>query len=546
MHASTTAANPNRTDQPDEQHPLSPSNYFSASYDNVGNMEYARQLAAIDNPMHSNVTKGAKKTPLEVQLGLTLLPVRYLPRALAKSATDSASPPFLHYIPNKLRDNIYLDGYLNKINNRLHQFESTMHETFPNGLNGISQSDIIETLDKTKEGRSLISDLGKTMREWDGSDLVNNTIQYYFKDHEKGGPGITKESRLRLKRKMSDSLFEIMFDTALGVGSFWYTRKVQSNVHQDIMSIYGEAVSFENGKPAETIVDDDISNSSNKIINQTVTNYRNKRALRYGISSMPFLKHIPSIRALQWGEATVAAWGTMWAVDIMGREPTMLENFRSFVNDKLNPLYGIGDPIKSSEIIDLYQQYAYRFAPEISFKSISVNDEDANRMWAQSEKLFGRIANLMNESYNFKHTAEIDPETNTHKINADFTLPKFIYLMGHGLINARKPEWSMAFVEIANKFPDMEAVKDAAQAMQNNVNLSEVVEKYGIDLNPTGHVNGIAKHAHTAPLAKAPKQEEATPKAATAEAKPDTSVSAKSLKSDNLNREPATTSRASA
>lgn len=543
---------------PPPQSPIgNPAPYFSPSYNYPANLNATQYSAAMMNPMHASTSKGAKKTPLEVQLGLTALPIRYLPRALAKSATDSASPSILHKISgiSWVRDNFYFPAYLDSLNKRLNQFNPHIASLFPEGTHNLDGQKILERMRASPEGKTLIDDIKKLQGRWDASNLANNTVEYFLANHGKNKVNsITKESHDRLRGRMGEMMFELAFDNIIGAGSWYYTRKVQSGVHNDIMSIYSEAVSFENGKPARDIKDNDIAGSSNEIIRSTVKNYRNKRALRYGISTMPFLKNVPSLRALQWGEATVAAWGIMWARDILVREPTMLENFRSFINDKLNPLYGIGDPIKSSEIIDLYQQYAYRFHPEISFRSISVNDEDANLMWAQSEKLFGRVAELMNESYNFKHTTELDPETHAPKVKANFTLPKLIYLMGHGLLNARRPEWSMVFLELANQSVDMHEVKEAAKAMQQNVGLSEIVEKYGIDLNPNNHINGVAAYARpkatanaTAPEQPKDAETKSAPSTDASRRKPSTKVQSDGLKADNLNHEIAASSaRASA
>lgn len=445
-----------------------------------------RQQAAALNPIHANVSPQPIKTPREVQAGLAALVARYLARAYTKSITDSAAPEFFRKYTgaNWFRDRVFANQHIENINARLQQFTPHIPHVFGVDPVTLDEADIMRRLRGKSEGETLLKDIHKLMNHWDGGELAHNTIQYFFKKPHLGG--ISFDSRSRIKSKMSEALFETYYDTLFGIGSILYTRSMQSGVRRDIQNIYAEAVGFEASKDPKDIALQDIRDSSNEIIQSTMKNYDRKRLIRYGITAIPFLRWVPQVRAIHWGEAAIGGWGLLWAADVWGREPTMLENFRSFVNSKLNPLYGIGEPIKSSDIIDLYQQYSYRFHPDIAFRSISVNDEDANLMWAKSERIFGRIASLMNESYNFKHTTELDPNTNLPKVKADFTLPKFIYLMGNGLLNARRPEWSMAFIELANQSPDMSAVKEAAKAMRQNASLADIVQKYNIDMPTEG------------------------------------------------------------
>lgn len=463
---------------------------------NMDNLQETKQQTADINPIHTRVTPQPIKTPLEVQLGLTALIIRYAGRALVKSATDNASPEWMHKYSgaNWFRE-LHAVPLIDKINTRLQNFIPEFYRLFPDNL-AERPADIIGELEKHASGRELLNDVRKLHSRWDAGTVADNTTEYFLRNLKQGKPYITVGSEKRIRRAMSEMLFETGYDNALAFGSLCYTSRVQKNIVKDIMSIYSEAVAYEKDKDARAITEDDITSSQNQIIQSTIQNYKSKRALRYTISVAPLLKNVPPLRALQWGEAAIAGWGALWAFDIWGREPTMLESFRSFVNAKLNPLYGVSEPIKSAEIIDMYQQYAYRFAPEQAFRSISINDEDANRMWAKSEKVFVRIAELMNDSYNYKHTTMLDPDTDSPVAPggkaADFTLPKFIYLLGHGLINARRPEWSMAFVEISNSY-DMKAVKEAQRAYRDGASLSDVLAKYPVNLNPNGHINGVSE-----------------------------------------------------
>lgn len=463
-----------------------------------------RELVAKSAPPHVGVTSEPKKTPLEAQLLLLYFPIRYGPRSFFKSGFDTGVPESVRkyfFLSNAIRDGLFgADRYIGKIEKLLQDNQPMLKEIFPVSSPIPDSNEVfkeqIKSYHDTKGnavGRDFRNQLKNLLRLWDGGDLVDNTARAFVKEMHRanvtlGSIPAGSAARKNIIKKMNELMFETMYDTSIGVGSMLYTSFVQKNIAQDIESLYREAVAYETGKPIESITRDDISQSDNQIIQSTMNNFSWKKAFRYGLTAVPFLKLVPALRPYQWGEAAIAGWAFMVARDIWGRQPTMLENFRSFVNDKLNPLYGISDQITTADIINIYQQYAYRFAQESAFKSVASNDVDANLMWARSEKVFTRIAELMNESYNYKHaTSSENPVA-----QADFTLPKFIYLLGHGLIDARKPEWSMAFVEIANRY-DMNALRDAEKAFKSGANIEEVLSRYPVDLNPSQHYNGISR-----------------------------------------------------
>lgn len=472
-------------------------------------LENTQQQAAAMNPPHTDTTKIPWTTPWDVRLGLTLLPARYVLRGLIQTWTSPRAPEWLqaatgiHWVENHRAKPI-----LDSVNTLYSQHKPDIQALF-HGENVFSLSShaIFTRLTSSPAGRELIEQ-NRAIHEKHGlGNYARDNLKFAIRNHLNGPFRLTEESSKRIRDIVTSDMFEVVYDNALGLGSLGMAYHIRRNVLSDMHSVYSEAVGFELNKDPSEVTEDDIFNSGNQIIQSTVKNFNRNQKFRFGISAIPFLKNIRPMRFAHLGDMAVGAWAAMWAFDIWGREPTMLENFMNFINDKLNPLYGISDPIKSSDIINMYQQYAFRFAPERAFRSISVNDEDSNVMWAQSEKIFVRIAELMNESYNFKHTTRLDPETRTPVSSADFTMPKFIYLLGHGLINTRRPEWSMAFIEIANAF-DMEAVKEAAKAFHDGAPLEQVLQKYPVNLNPNGHVNGISRPvllaAHSQPVLQTP------------------------------------------
>jgi hypothetical protein len=444
------------------------------------------------NPPHTRTTKIPHETPWDVRFALALLPARYLFRSVTNSITDSAAPQILKSITDPLK-NAYANQAYSQIEANLEELVKHKDTLFPKGVPQ-DADEVFDILESSPLGRKFMETNQKLHTRWDSPrKTAFDSLRYYVRRHDQTGKlGLTHISKADIRSGLSGMMFETLYDNSLGLGSLAYTYKVQSNVLADIQSIYSEVVGFEQDKDPAKVSKDDIFNSENRIIQSTVSNYRSKFAKRVGISMIPFAKNVPALRALHLGDFAIGAWGAMWAWDIWGREPTLLESFSWFINDKLNPSYGVGEPIRSADIINLYQQYTLKFDQENAFTRVVANDPESVRIWGQGEKVFQRIADLMNKSYNFKHTTPIDKETGQPEAAENFRLPHFIYLLGHDLIKIREPDWTMAAIEVANKYGIAE-VKKIATLEHTPANLQKVIDDYQIDLNPLGHINSLSK-----------------------------------------------------
>ncbi|MCI5050003.1 MAG: hypothetical protein MRY32_06690 [Rickettsiales bacterium] len=448
------------------------------------------------NPQHAQVNDVNQKTDQTVRLGLTALPARYIFRGMFKSFSDSATPFWLRkYTSEPVLNHIYANPLFEKINNHLAQYN--IEDIVPaDNLTKLRNTDvplsekrdIVErALRDTPKGQELKQFMRDTLRKFDSTGDFYNTLEYAIIEGDPSKPGkiaLTNGSKKRIKSNLSEPVFESLYDNSLGVGSLLMTHTIRKRILHDIESLYSETVGYELGKDPHAVTRDDIFNSDNTIIQSTAKNFTQKQWTRLGISAIPFMKNIPSLKAAQFGELGIGAWGVLWAYDTWGRESTMLELLTEFVNDRLNPKFGIGDPIKPSDIINLYQNYAVKFRPETAFKSVATSDIAEDQLWLRSEGVFREIATLMNESYNYKHTSEVDPKTGLPGDPADFKLPKFIYLLGHDMINVNEPEWSMAYIKIANEY-DMEAVKEVRRAQLRGVDLEKILKKYPVDPSMT-------------------------------------------------------------
>ncbi|MFZ4125615.1 MAG: hypothetical protein ACOYJ2_06045, partial [Rickettsiales bacterium] len=84
----------------------------------------------------------------------------------------------------------------------------------------------------------------------------------------------------------------------------------------------------------------------------------------------------------------------------------------------------------------------------------------------------------MNLTYAYKHQTMLDTQGNVVP-QANFPLPKLIYLLGHDLIDTRNPETTLAYIEIANRH-GMEAVKEMQTGLAQGKTLEQFLEKYPI------------------------------------------------------------------
>lgn len=465
-------------------------------------------------PLHARVSEVPIRTPVDVRLGVALVPARYVLRWLAEAVT-STNTFFKQHTLDPIIKRI-TPSYYGAINTRLAALShGELKEMLGTALDASTSFDmeaqkdiLMGQITRSPAGQRLIRDIARIQRVWGAGGEAENTVEYALRDYVTKArdastldglvPTMTLKSMEKiLPGKMPESIFKLIYDNMLGVASFGMTYAVRQRVLNDMTSLFSETVAYELDKSVDQVTKADIFASKNNIIESTVENYRAKLGQRLAISMVPFLKNLKSVRALGFSDLAVGLWGGFWAYDVWGREPTMLELFSDFANDKLNPKFGIGDKFRSGEIINLYQQYAIKFHPDWAYNGVLTSDPAEHRIWAQSEKIFERVADLMNHTYNYKHPAHIDPETGFPTSTAKFPLPKLIYLLGHDLINVHRPEWSLAYVEIANEH-GMKAVKDVQKLEAEGVPLPEVLTRYPLSsaLMATSHVPPAIQQEH--------------------------------------------------
>ena len=298
------------------------------------------------------------------------------------------------------------------------------------------------------------------------------------------------------------------YNASLGIGSLILTTSYSATVYKDIKNIFSEAVGEELGKPTNEVSFNDIQNSHNKIVRKTLENFWQKLVGRLAIDSL----FIPAslLRNTAAGDLVLGLKGGALFLETWKRKTTMFEDLVTFVNNKINPNNGLGQPIVIGEVFDLYQHYTNQFHPDKMFSNVLEQGGEEGLRWSKSQPIFQRITELMNATYAYKHQTVIDPSTGFAARNANFGLPKFIYMMGHDLIDPSLPEQTMALIEIANA-RGIPALKEAQKMLGLGSTLDEVMTRYSVAIDAlskppavASEKNGVIAKGSTVQLDAAP------------------------------------------
>ncbi len=271
----------------------------------------------------------------------------------------------------------------------------------------------------------------------------------------------------------------LAYNAAMGIGSLAMTTSYSWTVYKDIKNIFGEAVAEETGKSSADITLRDLQNSDNRMVQKTMQNFWKRTGKRVLTDLLFFpaaaLRH-DGLGDLMVGVKAGQAFAETWK-----RKTTMFEDLVTFVNNKINPRNGLGQAITVGEVFDLYQHYAETFTPERMFTNVLEQGTGEGARWAQNQTIFLRLTELMNKTYAYKHSSIIDPKTGHAIHQAEFTLPKFIYLLGHDLIDVRAPKQTLVTIEVANRY-GIGAVKDMQRMLKEGQSLDAAMARYPVTL----------------------------------------------------------------
>jgi hypothetical protein len=269
----------------------------------------------------------------------------------------------------------------------------------------------------------------------------------------------------------------LTYNAAMGLGSLALTASYSNTVYKDIRNIFAEAVALETGKSANDITSNDLRRSDNLIVQKTMHNFW-KRMTKRLVTDLLFFPAAWA-RSEKGGDIMVGVKAGQAFTETWKRKTTMFEDLVTFVNNKINPRNGLGQQISIGEVFDLYQHYADTFHPDRMFSNVLDRSSVESTRWAQNQPIFERMTELMNLTYAYKHSSVIDANTGQALHQANFALPKFIYLLGHDMIDIRQPERTMATIEIANRF-GIPAVKEMQTMLASGATLDQVTERFPI------------------------------------------------------------------
>ena len=473
----------------------------------------------LEQPLHMEMTGTPKKITDWMRYILAGAMMRQLFKATGEIVHNfDGFPEDGNLIGRFVNSALDLLGDKTNINNKIDSIESLFNNAITDNLPNLSS---LRNNEDYKEVIKTIQSIGKNRNP----DKFLEEVYSEFKDITDGlGKNLAKK---HIVDEIGDGLKKNqggkIFDTGLGAITSAITVGYAWNVRGEMMRCFAEAIAYEDKqynerkKPSEINIID-LFTSDNKIIQETCHNYIGKNILRSVVSLSFFGRWLgdaagekfPWFKNISFGEINLGALGILMATEMLRKDSSIFDDIVEMRDHKLNPQKGIAASIDGSDLFDLYQKYCIKNAPDKIFKDATRNDYGDEGRWESARVIFDRMAEMMNHTYKYKDTnvnkddpvAQIEQEI-TSRIEY-FTLPKFIYLLGHDMVDFDKPELTLACAEIANTYSVQAAKQFYNMVTLEQVPLADALEHYVVDLRKTlGRVNPeIDKVSDVAPIYK--------------------------------------------
>ncbi len=492
-----------------------------------------------DNPIHTGVTKDTASTPGYFRLLLPGLAGRYILRwgvGISKHLTNDLADMGWESAKMRFRDSKHIIAGAEE----LAQEYGVRAQNIKRGdwrersriLGDLMQEDkAVEVQSRMREhglkpGR-LVEAIESLERKQYRTSMSRNPIS----------PGIMPYSNAweifssDVKSDVSANVINRGYDYALGTSSLFLTGYYANRVVSDIKKVFAETVGYEMDKDPKDVTYRDIWNSKNKMVEEVRGNFIRKNAWRVGSDLVLFggaLAHLPRLGFLKKypiSDLGVGVKGAQLIGQILNKQTTVFVDLVQLIDTKMNPLKGMGAPIEVADIFDLYQKYTLEHDPKATFRDAVNGQNHDGRDWEKSQTIFQRAADLMNQTYKYKHVVRENVPSPDEKAN--FTLPKLLYLLGHDLIDTYKPEETLAYIEVANRY-GIPAVRQAQRALERGIPVDQALVNYPVELQENIQQLREASDEHpesTKPLSSASRTSQ-SPKedAGKAEDMPDTTV----------------------
>jgi hypothetical protein len=298
-----------------------------------------------------------------------------------------------------------------------------------------------------------------------------------------------------------------IFDAGLASIITVLTVKYGVDVYKDMHRSFAEAIAYEDKnydarkKPSEVNLGD-IFHSDNKIIQETCDSYVQKNVVR-AAACLAFMGRFVSkafgdehqwLAHVPFGGLALGGMGVLMLTEVMRKDSSIFNDVIDLIDNKLNPRRGMAANIDGSDLWDLCQKYYLNNDPKKMFQDATHNDQQDGGKWVSARAVCDRMAEMMNHTYKYKNVnisqddpiAQVDQEI-IGRLEY-FTLPKFIYLLGHDMIDFNHPATSLACAEIANTYSVQAAKRFWHLVMDEGVSLHDALGDYVVDLSKTlGH-----------------------------------------------------------
>ncbi len=432
-----------------------------------------------DNPLHTGVTKDTASTPGYFRLLLPGAITRYILRWGVES-----SPEMMEDLHDAGFKKISL-GQPEKITTRLHELAS---EVAAQGLgDGKKWSERGQEALESEKGKLLLRDL---KQEGVAHEDLARVVGDAAAKISGGKAGESYGRRWRdfnsaVKSKVTGNSIKRYYDYGLGTGTLFMTGYYANRVASDIKKVFAETVAYELDKDPRDVTYRDIWSSQNELVKEVRHNFIKKNLGRVATDAVFFagaLAHIPRLgffKKYSFSDLGVGIKGAQLIGEVLNKQTTIFEDLVQIIDNKMNPLKGLGAPISVGEIFDLYQKYTLEHDPKATFRDALSGQNHDGRDWNQSQAIFRRVVELMNNTYKYKHLGAVASQE-MHE-SADFALPKFLYLLGNNLIDTYRPDATLAYVEVANRY-GIPAVRQLQRALERGIPVEQALVNYPEEL----------------------------------------------------------------
>ncbi len=260
------------------------------------------------------------------------------------------------------------------------------------------------------------------------------------------------------------------YDYGLGAYSLGLTGLYAGKVVTDMNRLFTESVAYELDKDPKDVTLVDIWKSDNGIIRETWNKWATRNSVRLATDALFFGRLF--LPGEDYGKFGLFSKGLLVMHDLWFRRLTTFEKLSQFVEKVIKPEDGLGQPVTAEHLIDLFQAHAVHNRDSMAFQNVVGNNLGEEIRWGYAKQIFDRMAELMNNSYSYKHDIQIDEATMMPINNGKFTLPVFIFMLGHDMIDPNHPNYTRARIEIASEY-GIRALKDVDKRFKQGTDVSD-------------------------------------------------------------------------